>query len=180
MATSPSDAAVPSDLSHRLGPLERVCLILSQAALLLAVIMIVSEVILRRVFSYSFKSTEELGGYLLVVIFFLSMSVCQSSETFHRVHLVQDRLSERWQLITRLVFDVFSLAVCLILVFYLSRFEALSWRRGDTSLTMLATPLWIPRAVMPVGFAILCYAISKTILAGYRRLVKLSHVPGRP
>ncbi len=61
--------------------------------LLTMIVMIGAEVIARTVFGTSLQVTDEVGGYLLVALTFLSMSVAESHGAFHRVELVQMRLS---------------------------------------------------------------------------------------
>ena len=45
--------------------------------------------------NFSFEIADELGGYMLVVMTFVSLSVCQVNNAFHRVELIQARLSPR-------------------------------------------------------------------------------------
>ena len=42
-------------------------------------------------FNFSFEISDELGGYMLVIITFVSLSVCQANDSFHHVELVQSR-----------------------------------------------------------------------------------------
>jgi hypothetical protein len=63
--------------------------------LLAMIVMIGAEAIARNVFGTSLQITDEVGGYLLVALTFLSMSVAESHGGFHRVEFVQMRLSPR-------------------------------------------------------------------------------------
>jgi len=144
--------------------IERVFLVLSEASVVATLLLTLIEVISRRVFSFSFQLNEEIGGYLLVSMFFFSLSACQGTDAYHRVEIVQSRLSPRWRLVTRVVFEIMNLIACLILLWFVARFERLSWIHGDTSMSLLAIPLWIPRATMPIGLLVLCYAIICTIV----------------
>src|SRR5262249_47864272 len=114
--------------------------------------------------------SDELGGYLLVAIGFLSLSVCQVGDVFHRVELVLQRLSASWRARLLLAFDLVSLAITLVLLWQTLRLEWISWDTGETAATILETPLWIPRAVMPLGSAALCWALCRTARRHWRAI----------
>ena len=61
------------------------------AALVVMLIVIGTDIFTRSLFNFSFEISDELGGYMLVVITFLSLSVCQVNDSFHHVELVQSR-----------------------------------------------------------------------------------------
>jgi TRAP-type C4-dicarboxylate transport system permease small subunit len=169
-----AEADGTSPLPHRAllaeGPVERVCAVLCQAAIAVMLIVIGVDIFTRSVFNYSFEISDELGGYMLVLITFVSMSVCQVNDAFHHVEFVQARLSPFGRAASRLVFDLVSLAAGLILLWQMVRLELTSWHSGDTAPTYLATPLWLPRVVMLIGILALCLSLVRTILLHARRL----------
>ena len=107
---------------------------------------------------------------MLVVITFVSLPVCQINDSFHHVELVQSRLSPFARAISHIIFDLLSLAFCVLLLWQLLRFEVSSFRFGDHAPTYLATPLWIPQIVMALGAAALCFSVVRTLLADVVRL----------
>ena len=56
----------------------------------------------------------------------------------------------------------------------LTRFELQSYRFGDRAPTYLATPLWIPQAVMWLGTAAMCFAMVRTLAAHVTRMRALA------
>jgi len=128
------------------------------------------EVFFRTLFNYSFEATDDLGGYLLVAITFLSLSVCQVRHAFHRIELVQARLSPRGRAWSSLIFTLLSIVFAVAVLWPLYFFELDSWRSGDVAPTVLAAPLWIPQLVMPLGLAILLFSLIKTALFDLRVL----------
>jgi TRAP-type transport system small permease protein len=163
-----------SPLQHRAllaeGPVERVCAVLCQAAIAVMLIVIGLDIFTRAVLNYSFEISDELGGYMLVLITFVSLSVCQTDDAFHHVEFVQARLSPFGRAVSRLVFDLIALAAGIILLWQMVRLELASWHSGDTAPTYLATPLWLPRIVMLVGILALCVSLVRTILLHARRM----------
>ena len=91
--------------------------------------------------------------------------MCQISDSFHHVELVQSRLSPFGRAVSHVIFDVLSLAFCLLLFWQLVRFQITSFRFGDLAPTYLATPLWIPRVAMMIGAAALCFSMVRTLVA---------------
>ena len=142
---------------------ERIGLLVSKVAVCLIVVLVMLEILCRKLLNFSLGDVEEISSYLLVGLFFLSLAGCQTTNSFHHVELVQDRLSIRARIASQLLFNAIALLSCAILLWFLIRFESLSFQRGDRSMSDL-TQLWIPRIIMPIGIALLCYAIAKTIL----------------
>lgn len=170
---APAKHAIPE------SPIERACKWLCVAALVVMLVVIGTDIATRSLFNFSFEISDELGGYMLVLISFVSLSVCQVNGSFHHVEFVQARLSERGRAVSRLIFDVLSLGFALLLAWQLARFELSSWRTGDQAPTYLATPLWLPRIVLVIGAAALCVAIVRTLIGHARTVRRLSGRNGR-
>jgi TRAP-type C4-dicarboxylate transport system permease small subunit len=153
---------------------ERICARLCELSLVVSVVMIVAEVTSRALFHYSFEITDEVGGYLLVLISFFSLPVSQVHHGFHHVEFVQARLSRRGQAISRLVFDLMCLFCAGILLWQLARLEMTTWVSEDVAPTFLGTPLWIPRLTMPLGMAVLAFTLVRALVGDIRRIAAAS------
>jgi TRAP-type transport system small permease protein len=162
------------------GPVERLCNLACMMALIVMLGVIGVDIITRALLNFSFEVSDELGGYMLVVITFLSLPVCQINNSFHHVEFVQSRLSARGRAISHAIFDLLSLAFGLALLWQLVRFEMSSWRFDDHAPTYLATPLWIPRLAMAVGAAALLFSMARTLMADIARLRRLRRGAGEP
>jgi TRAP-type C4-dicarboxylate transport system permease small subunit len=149
---------------------ERACKLACVAALIVMLVVIGVDILTRSLFNFSFEISDELGGYMLVVIAFVSLPVCQISDSFHHVELVQSRLSLFGRAVSHVIFDVLSLAFCALLLWQLTKFELSSFRFGDRAPTYLATPLWIPQIAMMLGAAALCFSMLRTLAADIARV----------
>ena len=149
---------------------ERVCKYVCVAALVAMLLVIGTDILTRSVFNFSFEVSDELGGYMLALITFVSLPVCQINDSFHHVELVQSRLSPRGRAISRIIFDVLSLSFAALLFWQLVRFEFSSYRFADRAPTYLGTPLWIPQLVMMFGAAALCFSVVRTLAADIAKL----------
>jgi TRAP-type C4-dicarboxylate transport system permease small subunit len=146
------------------------CEALCSLLLLAMIVMIAAEAIARNVFGTSLQITDEVGGYLLVALTFLSMSVAESHGAFHRVELVQARLSRSARVVSQIVFDLMALTASVLVTWQLVRLALNSWRAEDVAPTPLATPLWLPQTSMGIGMALLCLALLRSIAVKVRHL----------
>ena len=152
------------------GIVERICKLACVAALIVMLVVIGVDILTRSLFNFSFEISDELGGYMLVVITFVSLPVCQVSDSFHHVELVQSRLSPFGRAVSHVIFDLLSLTFAVLLLWQLVKFEISSYRFDDHAPTYLATPLWIPQVVMMIGAAALCFSMVRTLVADVARL----------
>jgi TRAP-type transport system small permease protein len=153
----------PEDGVSRAGRL------LCEAMVVCLVVMMGVEMVARSIFGWSIQWSNEIGGYALVAITFLSLGSGQLLHAYHRVHFVEHRLAPSGRAALRLFFDVAALLVALVLLAELVRFEWITWRSGDVAATTLMTPLWLPRLAMPLGTLLLVLALSRTVVADLRR-----------
>ena len=160
----------PGDVAPGAGPIEVLCEWLCALALLAMIGLIGAEAVARNLFDFSLQVADEVGGYLLVAVSFLSLSVAQAHGAYHRVELVQARLSRRARLASGILFDLAALAASGILTWQLTRLCLNSWRAEDVAPTPLLTPLWLPQLAMPIGAALVCFTLLRTILLKIRRL----------
>lgn len=161
------------------GLIERICHVLCGLGLLAMILVVVTEVVTRNLFGFSFQVSDELGGYIVVLIAFLSLCVCQANDAYHHVEFLQARLSRSAQLLTRLIFDLLSLAVCVLITWQLAQLERATWISGDVAPTMLMTPLWLPQLAMVIGFAALSVTVLRTTCSHLRQLTRLARGEAR-
>lgn len=163
----------PEALEDRFHPaptwLEKSCMVICAVAIVAMGVIVVSEIVSRNLFGYSFEVSEELGGYIIVGISFLSLPVCQVYRSYHHVQFVQNRLSPRMRALSHLFFDLLSLLFCVILVWQLTRFVLASYHSGDQAESTLATPLWIPEMTMPIGALAASVSLLRSAIGNWRR-----------
>ena len=149
---------------------DAICEAVCSLFLIAMIVMIGAEAIARNVFGTSLQITDEVGGYLLVALTFLSMSVAESHGGFHRVEFVQMRLSPRLRIVSQIIYELISLAASALVTWQLVRLALNSFHTEDVAPTPLATPLWMPQTSMGVGMALLCLTLVRTIIAKVRVL----------
>ena len=155
---------------------ERLCGLLSKAALVAMMVLIAAELVLRNVFHVSWESSEEMSSYLLVALTFLSLATCQVYGGYHELLIVKERLSPRARLWLEVAMQALCLACAAVLTWYFMRMVIGDWKSDERSLTALRVPLWLPRLTMPLGTAALCVAL---VLDIRHRYVRLASLPAR-
>jgi TRAP-type C4-dicarboxylate transport system permease small subunit len=149
---------------------ERVSLWTSAFCLIGMTLLILAEIVLRGVFNTTTEHSDELVGYLLVGVSFLSLALCQSRGAFHRVEMVQMRLGPRGQAVSALIFNLLSFAYIALTDWYFLQFVMSSYRREAAASTVLATPLWIPETAMIVGATLLLIVLGQAVVRDVRKL----------
>jgi len=153
------------------GLIDRLSLWTSSICMIGMVLLILAEIVLRGVFNSTTEHSDELVGYFLVGLSFLSLALCQSRGAFHRVEMVQMRLGPHGQAVSALIFDTLSFGYIALTGWYFVQFVLSSYRREAMASTALGTPLWIPETVMVVGAAMLLITLGKAIVSDIRKIV---------
>jgi TRAP-type C4-dicarboxylate transport system permease small subunit len=156
--------------NRREGLVEKICGWLSALALVATVAIVGTDIVTRSLFRFSFQIADEVAGYMLVAMAFLSLAVCQANDSFHRVEFFQAMLTPRGRALSRVIFDLLTLAVSAILIWQLGRFEIASWNAGSKAATLLGTPLWLPQSAMVIGMTGLAIVLVRTLVADLRAL----------
>ena len=164
------DAADADEFSPPEGAAARVCRGASEWIVVGLVAMMGAEMVVRSLFGWSIQFSNEIGGYSLVAITFLSLASGQLMHAYHRVHFVEARMSPFGRAAMRLAFDAAALVVSAVLLAELVRFEWITFNSGDVAATSLMTPQWIPRLAMPIGTLVLVWALLRTVAGDWRRM----------
>lgn len=152
------------------GPVERLCTVLSELVLVTMIVLIITEIVTRTFLNFSFEIIDEVGGYLLVALAFLSLSPCITGGAFHRVEFVLARLTPRGRILASIAFTAVVLFAVVVLDFYLARVVLQSYDQHSVAMTRLETPFWIPQLFMPLGMTALAFTLLRRLVWDLRRL----------
>lgn len=124
---------------------------------------------------FGITGLSEIAAYLLVGATFLGLAYTFTHHTHIRVTLLIGRLPSA----PRAWFEVFCLAVALIISVLLSYGlvgiirESLAF--NDVSSGFLSIPLWIPQTTLLVGVVLLCLALAEALLLTLRIAIREPH-----
>lgn len=141
------------------------------ALMLVCSFLIVIDVLARRLVGVSTWGADELSYYAMAVSASWSLAFALLAKAHIRIDFIRNQLA----LPLRALFDVVALCGMSFtsLMFSAATWEIFhrSWLRGTTSITQLATPLWIPQLLWFAGFAFFSLMCALLVL---RTLVALA------
>lgn len=144
--------------------ISRVAVLLGGALMLISAFMIGADVILRRVFGVSTWGAGELSYYALAVSTSWAFSYAMLTKTHIRIAIVTERLPApvraACDVAALLAMGWFAATACWAIWGLLER----AWGRGTTSITALATPIWIPQGLWLAGFVFFTAVIALLVL----------------
>src|SRR3954469_16138380 len=144
---------------------------IAQISILCMMALITADVIARNVFRRSLLSSDEVSGYLLVVMTFFGISYSLRSGSLLRIEFLLFALPKRLRGIVDVLYDLIALTVCLVLLWSMVRFTWITWQREAIAPTLIETPLWIPQLAMPLGMLILVIAFLLELRGSIMRLL---------
>lgn len=152
---------------------------LCEMLIIAMVLVIAAEVVCRGFFNFSLQIAHEVAGYLLVAATFLGIGISLHDRALFRVEFLYSRLPARGQHGLQLVFDLLALGFGVVLDQQLIRLVMSSYARGVREATILATPLYVPQIVMPVGVSLMIIVLLAHIWGNFRALCGLSDEESR-
>lgn len=138
------------------------CCDLAGVMLAAMAVLIGVEILVRTVFGASTMIADEYSSYLFVWVTMLGFVHALQSGAFLRVDNVVARLSPRGQAASEGIAAIAGMAVTAVCSYATGLLWLNSWSFGTVSIQPSATPLYLPQAILPVGFGLLVvlYAAS--------------------
>jgi TRAP-type C4-dicarboxylate transport system permease small subunit len=128
-------------------------------------VIVVYDVIARYIFNAPSIWVNEIAVYLVQAIVFLPLGLLVTDNSHIRVTLLTDRLSP-WVQVRLHRFSLVMTAVFATFIVWLGwAYTAHAWKQGQLSPTLLAVPLWIPNALIPLGGLLLLVSALGALLA---------------
>jgi len=153
-----------------LASVNRATTLVCEIVLIIMMMLIIAEVIARSFFSTSLQFVDEYASYALVWVTYLGISVALHDGALFSVELVTDRLSTRVRAALQVAWDILGLWFSVTMCWQGVRQVMSSYERDMVAPTVLATPLWIPQIVMPIGSALLVLVLAAVTVADIGRL----------
>ena len=113
---------------------------------------------------FSLFFAYEYSGYLLIAITFMGAAFTLNAGGFTRMEIVYNRLKGKALRILDFLIYAVSLAYLVIIAYWLWIYVAGSYRSGVTSISIAQTPLYLPRAFMFFGVALLVLEVSGALI----------------
>jgi TRAP-type C4-dicarboxylate transport system permease small subunit len=119
------------------------------------ILLATGQIVLRNLFGFGFIWTDELLR-MLVLWIAIAGAVAASRTDKHINIAVLDRfLPEKLRAGVKIIVDMFTTGICLVLTWYSINFVRTSYAYGDVLLG--GVPAWILQLVLPVGFGLISW-----------------------
>lgn len=141
-------------LEKLIAYLKNISSVVSAASVIILVILIVSEIIARTFFSYSFLVIDELSGYLMLICVFWGLVYSFDSGSFVRVEFMYEKYRGLTKKIADVILSLVIMAYGIILNYVVFKLVRTSYELNSTSPTILEAPLYIPQAMMFLGLLV--------------------------
>lgn len=133
-------------------------------AIIVALVLTATEVVVRSFFHSTIYIANEYGGYCMAMICFFSYGYCLKENGHIRMNMIDKRLKGTTLHIYHLVLDLVGLVVSI----YMTKFLIESWvdiyQLQTRSIQVSRTLLWIPQIVLPIGSVALCLQFVSEII----------------
>lgn len=125
---------------------------------------IVWEVIARGLLNSPTEWVMEISTYCVLIAGFLGMGVAYAGKKHIHVDVFVSKMSPKTLTYVEVLTSLIGIFYSFIFMIYSWDMAMLSLEMNNCAPTTLGTPLWIPQLSMPIGFAVLCLQIIRTLL----------------
>jgi TRAP-type C4-dicarboxylate transport system permease small subunit len=132
-------------------------------------LLAVAQIVLREAFSTGFVWADEL---LKLLVLWLAMvgSVAASRDNRHiRIDALSHILPDTAIKLTRILVDLFAVAVCAVIAWHSYQYLLLEIEFEDK--VLIDTPAWIAHLIVPLAFAVISYRFAVSIAWQVYRLI---------
>ena len=137
-----------------------------------SVLLISTEVFLRKFFLFSFGGVDEISGYILGICITWSLSYV----LFEKMHIRVDILYNKSRKLYKSLMDILSIFLTLVFSAFLSYYAALvffvSIEKSSTANTPLGTPLWIPQSIWFFGLVFFLFCVFILFLKAVKAFIE--------
>ena len=167
------------NLLHKTERMSRVAVWVAGGMLILSAVMVSVDVILRKLFAFSFGGADEIMGY----VFAIGTAWAFTFTLLDRANVRIDALYRLLPAQLRAILDVVAILVLTVFIFFVTKgawsvfHGSLGWPFGDTdfwsvSITPLLTPLAIPQGLWLLGLALFLFTLVLISLRSLSALIQ--------
>jgi len=109
----------------------------------------------RYIFNFNIPGVDELSGYMLVFVTYMGLAYGLRTDSHINIDVLMKRFNPKTINIIWVVCSLIGVCVIGIYLYYAITSLVESIEIGEKALTMLQTPLWIPRSVICVGWILM-------------------------
>ena len=136
-----------------------------------SVLLISTEVVLRKFFLFSFGAADELSGYVLGIIISWSLTYVLFEKMHIRIDVIYEKVSNKSKNLFDVVAMFFTFCFSMLLTYFSFDVIYTSIIKNSTANTPLGTPLWIPQLIWWLGFAFFSIVVFILLMMSIKTLI---------
>jgi TRAP-type C4-dicarboxylate transport system permease small subunit len=138
---------------------------LSAIAIIAIFVLIITEIVARKLFTSSIYISNEFAGYFLAIVIMLSLGDLCKRRQHLNVEIVVLKLPQNVRDITYIVFSIFAFLIYSVVLTYLCLHLVIqAYDLNTFSPGISRIPMWIPQFFMVLGLVILDIALGSEII----------------
>lgn len=140
-------------------------------AVALMALVILSEIASRLILGKSTLVAQEFVAYLLIVFTFMSLGPVLKKNRHIKIPVVISHLPLRYQNLLEVFHSVLTLALIVYMVFWSLDLAIASYRNWETAESASSTPLFIPKAFIPIGLILFALQLVVNIINEIKKVI---------
>lgn len=147
-----------------LSLISRVVYAIGAFALIVMTLIILVDIVLRSLFGSTLGFVEEIVGYLVVAVTIFGVSITIREGALFRVEFLYDNLPASVKHVLHVIYCLIGVVFSSTMLWYTSLLVISTFSRGRVAATELQTPLYLPQALLPIGFLFFLIFVFEKIL----------------
>ena len=135
------------------------------------VVLVLIQIILRNFYNSGIVGSDSLVKHLVLWVGFLGAGLATREKSHIRIDIASKVLPPKARAIAQIFVDVFSITVCIGLVYAAYSFVSIEYETGEV-MPFLEIPVWIMELIIPIGFLIIALRFIMQLLENISTLVK--------
>ena len=128
-----------------------------------------TQIFMRNILDSGIAWGDPLLRVLVLWVGLVGAMVATREDNQITIDVLSRYLPARTKTFTRLLTDLFTVAVCAILAWHGGRFVAMDWQDGTE--TFASVPAWLCEAIIPVGFGAIALRYALSFLSRLKTLI---------
>lgn len=138
--------------------------------LIVMMVLVSADVLGRYIFNSPLHGTNELVEFLMVGLFYFTVSRAQALRTHIRVEFLLTYFSPHLRIKLDIFCHLLGLLIFALIVWQSGRAALQAWKLGETTFGVILFPLFPSKILVPLGSFLFCLRLGKDIWDDWRKL----------
>lgn len=144
--------------------------IIGGTILMVMMVLVSADVLGRYIFNSPLPGTNELVEFLMVGLFYFTVSHAQALRTHIRVEFLLTYFSPRLQIKLDILCHLLGLLIFALIAWQSGRAAFQAWKLGETTFGVILFPLFPSKIIVPLGSFLFCLRLGKDLWDDWHKL----------